>query len=187
MVSNNASSVEEQLAYTPKGLASCHLGSTDGRRLSRRHIEASRRSAREALDEDTRALYSNDTNKDDYVLDCYFTSLDYLVKALKIEGPGAYSEKSRGAIRARLQTLLDSLSTPGEVASEQAQRYRQALEETQPVRADPAKCCSCVFKTASDHFVIFFNILASALLASVVFVVDLIASPSREAAILKAE
>ncbi|KAL7009237.1 hypothetical protein EMMF5_001435 [Cystobasidiomycetes sp. EMM_F5] len=108
----------------------------DGRRLSRRHIEASRRSAKEALEEDLRARHlsqQGSPTSDDYacelafsctwrvrtlrrdasLVDCYFTSLDYLLKAVKVEiGDSDHEERTRRAMRARLQAAVDSLTRP---------------------------------------------------------------------------
>ena len=55
------------------------------------------------------------------------SSLDYLVKAVKVDTQNPDDDKTRRAIRARLQVLLDSLTTPEEAAAESALR-RERLE-----------------------------------------------------------
>lgn len=126
---------------TPTATPSRHLAPPlvplEGKRLSRKHVEASRRSAKEALEEDLRALdLVGDTQDrsmvDDYacellslileaqlicstLVDCYLTSLDYLVKAWRTDTSDV---KTRKAIRARLQVLSDSLITPEERADQ---------------------------------------------------------------------
>lgn len=63
----NSSGIDEELSNTPKGLMSPQSSSEEGHRLSRKHIEASRRSAREALEEDLRALNSSTVKNDEFV------------------------------------------------------------------------------------------------------------------------
>ncbi|CAD6587343.1 MAG: hypothetical protein CYPHOPRED_003899 [Cyphobasidiales sp. Tagirdzhanova-0007] len=83
----------------------------EGRRLRREYVEASRKSAKEALDEDIRALDSAGqdnamaSRSDEYALDCYFTSLDYLLRAVKLDPTNAITSK---AIRARLEATANS-------------------------------------------------------------------------------
>ena len=156
-------SLNSLLAGAASGLMPPHMPS-EGKRLSRRPIEASRRSAKEALEEDLRALDLvgaaaagirngsptplNTSTGEDYAcecrvrpmllqkalaemsphaVDCYMSSLDYLVKAVKVDTQNSEDDKTRRAIRARLQVLLDSLTTPEEAATESALR-RERLE-----------------------------------------------------------
>lgn len=81
------------------------------------------------------------------------SSLDYLVKAVKVDPQNSEDEKTRRAIRARLQVLLDSLTTPEEAATESALR-RDRLETelagaaAQLALADPIATSVTLFSTA---------------------------------------
>jgi hypothetical protein len=120
-------------------------------------------------------------------VDCYFTSLDYLIKALKTDANGVADSKTRKAIQVRLQTLLDSLSTPEEIAADQAHRYQEAARAFQTTPGTHVERCSCVTTTVVDYITFFINILASSLLASIVYIVDLLASSPDDSSRSKAD
>jgi len=113
-------------------------------------------------------------------VDCYFTSLDYLIKALKADTEDLVDHKTRKSVRARLQTLLESLSTPEEIAAEQAQRYQEVAKALQVAPVNQIERCSCVLTTITDYAILLFNLLASSLLALIVYCVDLAASASSD-------
>lgn len=72
LVFNNSGIDEELSSSTPKGLLTPQSGSIEGPRLSRKHIEASRRSAREALEEDLRNLETEGSRNDDFVCKWFY-------------------------------------------------------------------------------------------------------------------
>lgn len=194
---------EETSSSTPKGVANSEVFPIEGNKLSRKHIEASRRSAREALEEDYRALEPGVSKGDEFVcklssitprqcllilwftkptVDCYFTSLDYLIKALKMEDSNTSDSKHRKAIRVRLQTLLESFSTPEELAEEQAKRYQDIAKALQaaPSITPASQRCQCAVTTIIDYLALIFNIVASAVLSVLVYIVDALASTPRQ-------
>lgn len=113
-------------------------------------------------------------------MDCYFTSLDYLIKALKTENEEVLDVKTRRSVRARLQTLSDALSTPEELANEQAQVLKNLSKELQGTVNGHVSRCSCVVTTVTDYIILLFNIIASSLLAIIVCIVDMVATSSSE-------
>lgn len=120
-------------------------------------------------------------------MDCYFTSLDYLIKALRVEGNDPSDSKHRKAIRVRLQTLLESFSTPEELAEEQAKRYQDIARALQAVPniIPPSQRCQCAVTTIIDYLALIFNIVASALLSVLVYIVDALASTPRQSIKMK--
>lgn len=65
----NSAGIDEEhsLSNTPKGMMSPQISPLEGNKLSRRHIEASRRSAKEALEEDLRVYDASSTSGDGFV------------------------------------------------------------------------------------------------------------------------
>lgn len=57
-------------------------------------------------------------------VDCYFTSLDYLLRAIKTDIDTDADKRTKKGVRARLQAMADSLTTPEEQAIEQARQYK---------------------------------------------------------------
>lgn len=109
-----------------------------------------------------------------------------MIKALKTDGHERLDLKTRRSIRARLQTLSDTLLTPEEIAVERAQSYTASTKEFHGQPNDRLDRCSCVVTAALDYIIIIFNVLASSLLALIVYIVDLVASDENEGSKVKA-
>lgn len=78
-----------------------------------------------------------------HTVDCYFTSLDYLIKAVKFESTPS-DDRTRKAIRARLQAMADSLAPLVEPILESS--YTESYEEKVGLSRDfedYAAPCTC--------------------------------------------